>query len=54
MLCVKNRSIDVLGRECANMIIKFATGPFFFKFFFLEESFMKAMENIFGISIAFY
>ena len=33
------------------MIVTFATGPFFF---FLEESFMKAMENIFGIYIAFY
>ena len=53
MLCVKNRSIDVLGRECANMIVEFATGPFFF-FFFIEEYLMKAMENILGIYIAFY
>ena len=44
MLCVINWSIDVL--------VTFATGPFFL--IFLEESFMKAMENIFGIYIAFY
>ena len=53
MLCVKNWSVDMLGRECANMIVKFATGPFFL-IFFLKESFMKAMENIFGIYIALY
>ena len=52
MLCVINWSIDVLSRECTNMIVTFATGPFFL--IFLEESFMKAMENIFGIYIAFY
>ena len=36
------------------MIVEFATGPFFFLIFFLEESFMEAMENIFGIYIALY